>query len=591
ISQDSSLQNKLDTLIAAAALRKRTDVLSVRLNYRVYANAIPNDPNYNLQWHYPAINLPQAWDITTGSSNVIVAVVDSGVLLDHPDLSQPGKLVPGYDFIVNDTNSNDGQPGIDPDPYDVGNGGGGTVSSSFHGTHVAGTIAASSNNGIGVAGVAWGVKIMPIRVIGINGGSSYDVEQGIRFAAGLANDSRTVPAQKADIINLSLGGPANTTIAPPAYAQARAANVIVIAAAGNSATSTPSAPAAYTGVVSVSATNLSKQLASYSNFGNTIDVAAPGGSSGDLNGDGFPDRVFSTGGNDTSGTIQFNYNLKMGTSMAAPHVAGVAALMKSIYPAMTPSDFDNMLVRGDLTQDLGLVGRDNSFGYGLIDASKAVLAAQAASGVIIPPVQPPILTVTPTVLNYGVGLVGSDIVVQNIGGGSLSITSLTNDSGGWLGISPKLVDASGLGTYTLTVNRIGLVDGAYNSIVTVSSSAGIVTVAVSILSSSHNLLSDAGTQTIELLDANTLSRIDILSVPPLNGIYNYTFPNVSIGQYTIRSSSDLDNDSLLCELGESCGAYPILNGVGANIINVDGSIQNIINLDFETGFRTTLPAQ
>jgi len=116
ITAVSELQNKLDTLVAAAALRQRQDVKSVRLNYRYYINQVPNDPNYNIQWHYPSINLPQAWDITTGSNNVIVADIDTGVLLDHPDLSQAGQLVPGYDFIRSDTNSNDGQPGIAPCP-------------------------------------------------------------------------------------------------------------------------------------------------------------------------------------------------------------------------------------------------------------------------------------------------------------------------------------------------------------------------------------------------------------------------------------------------------------------------------------------
>ncbi|MCI0505619.1 MAG: PKD domain-containing protein, partial [Gammaproteobacteria bacterium] len=225
----AGLQAKLDTLLAAKAIAKRADVTDAGLNYRYYPALVPNDTNYTSQWHYPSINLPQAWDMTTGSSNVIVAVIDTGVLLNHPDLQ--GQLVSGYDFIADNANSGDGESGIDPNPNDPGDGGNGA--SSFHGTHVSGTIAAASNNGAGVAGIAWGVKIMPCRAVGINGGLRYDIEQCVRFVSGLANDSGTVPAQRADIINLSLGGPTNTTTAPAAYQQARNAGVIVIAAAGN----------------------------------------------------------------------------------------------------------------------------------------------------------------------------------------------------------------------------------------------------------------------------------------------------------------------------------------------------------------------
>ena len=580
----TSLPDKWETLLAAKALVKRADVVEAGLNYRYYPTAIPNDTNYNLQWHYPMINLPQAWDTTTGSSNVIVAVIDTGVLLSHPDLQ--GQLVPGYDFIANNANSGDGEPGIDSNPDDPGDGGGG-ASSSFHGTHVAGTIAAASNNNTGVAGVAWGVRIMPCRAVGINGGLSYDIEQCVRYVSGLANDSGTVPAQPADIINLSLGGPTNSTTAPSAYRLARQAGVIVVAAAGNDANSGLFAPAAYDGVVSVSATNISRQLASYSNFGSTIDVSAPGGDSGDLNGDGFFDGVLSTGGDDTNGPITFNYRFAAGTSMAAPHMAGVVALMKSVYPGLTPDILDTMLQNGELTDDLGATGRDNNFGYGLINAQKAVLAAANAGAPSPPPPPAAVLQVSPTTLNLGIALTSAQINISNAGGGTLDITNISNDSGGWLTVSPAAVDANGLGNYNVNVNRNSMLDGVYTSTITITSSAGTQSVAVIMQVNSASTSDNAGFHYIELIDMDTMQLFDRVISSGTNGVYEFTFPSVPLGVYHIQAGSDLDKDGVLCETGDACGAYPTLDLISQHVV-VDGSSTSLNGLDFTTGFNVNL---
>ncbi|WP_455207991.1 PKD domain-containing protein [Kaarinaea lacus] len=584
VSVPPGLQSKLDTLLATKTLAKRADVTEAGLNYRYYPTAVPNDTNYNLQWHYPAINLPQAWDITTGSSNVIVAVIDTGVLLNHPDLQ--GQLVAGYDFIADNTNSGDGEPGIDSNPNDPGDGGGGTAS-SFHGTHVSGTIAAASNNGVGVAGIAWGVKIMPCRAVGINGGLRYDIEQCVRYVSGLPNDSGTVPAQRADIINLSLGGPTNTTTAPTAYRLARDAGVIVVAAAGNDSSNGLFAPAAYDGVVSVSATNISRQLASYSNFGSTIDVAAPGGDSGDLNADGFFDGVLSTGGDDSNGPVVFNYRFAAGTSMASPHMAGVAALMKSVYPGLTPAIFDSMLANGELTDDLGSPGRDNSFGYGLINAQKAVTAAVNAGNPAPPPPPAAVLQLSPTSINLGIALTSAQFTVSNAGGGTLSVTNITNDSSGWLSVTPASVDASGLGSYTITIDRNGLLDGVYTATITVTSSAGTQTAAVIMQVNSAATADYAGFHYIELIDAATMQLFDRVISNGSNGVYDFTFPGVPLGMYHIRAGSDLDKDGVLCEVGDSCGAFPTMDIISQHVM-VDGSTTNLNGLDFSTGFSVNL---
>ena len=385
----SANQDKLKTLYQIKTMRLDQEVAAAEPNYIRHILAVPNDPFYQYQWHYPQINLPQAWDVTTGA-NTIVAVIDTGVVLSHPDLQ--GQLVAGYDFIKDPATAGDGD-GIDPNPDDPGdhydNG-----SSSFHGTHVTGTIAAATNNGVGVAGVAFGAKVMPLRALGIGGGYDYDIEQAVRFAAGLANDSGTVPPQRADVINMSIGGTGFSPGSQDVYDQARAAGVVVVAAAGNDGIDEKNYPAAFTGVIAVGAVDINKARAPYSNFGSWISVVAPGGNtSQDVNGDGKPDGVLSTAASDSSGTRVDNYQIWQGTSMATPHMAGVIALMKAVAPSLTPQTIANLLTSGALTDDLGTAGKDDQFGYGLINASKAVAAASGSSSSF--------QTINPSLLNFG----------------------------------------------------------------------------------------------------------------------------------------------------------------------------------------------
>src|SRR5690606_4857144 len=224
------LYEKRRTLIEAKRMQQHDDVEWAEPNYIVQPTLIPNDTRYAQQWHYPAINLPQAWDLSTGNATpeVIVAVIDTGVYLAHPDLAP--NLIDGYDFIRDSSTARDGNS-IDANPDDPGDS---DIlgASSWHGTHVAGTVAANSNNGIGVAGVSWGTKIMPLRALGKGGGTTADVAQGILFAAGLPNASGVLPARKADIINLSLGSSQRTDVEESAIAAAIAEGVIIVAAAG-----------------------------------------------------------------------------------------------------------------------------------------------------------------------------------------------------------------------------------------------------------------------------------------------------------------------------------------------------------------------
>ncbi len=314
---------------------------------------IPNDPSYPQQWGLAKINCPAAWDRTTGSANVTVAVVDSGVDLNHPQLAP--LILAGRDLV--DLGPNPSPPGLAPwvlegdfagvdnDPQDeVG-----------HGTHVAGTISCLSNDGIEVAGVTWQCRLLPVRVLArarntLNGqikgiGSSADIAAGITWAAD----------HGAQVINLSLGGPSDTSVERNAVAYAVSRGVVVVAAMGNDGTSNPSYPAAYPDVIAVGAVDATDKLAFFSTTGPNIDVVAPGV------------NVLSTYWDDTYAFLQ-------GTSMASPHVAGVAALILSCNPTIPASQV------GQIIRDTARPLRDNPadpvpndrYGSGLVDASAAL---------------------------------------------------------------------------------------------------------------------------------------------------------------------------------------------------------------------------
>ncbi|HED36438.1 MAG TPA: peptidase S8 [Gammaproteobacteria bacterium] len=575
---------KILTLREIKRLNARADIEYAEPNYIYHAQRVPDDNFYNLQWHYPAINLPQAWDITTGtpsSGDVIVAIIDTGVFLAHSDLA--GKLTPGYDFISDATNANDGD-GIDSNPDDPGDGST-NGSSSWHGTHVAGTVAANSNNSTGVAGVSWGAKLMPLRVLGAQGGSTFDIAQAMRYASGLSNDSNTLPAQKADIINMSLGGPGATQAMQNAVNAARAAGVIVIAAAGNDSSSTLFYPASYDGVVSVSATDFAGNLAPYSNFGSRIDVAAPGGDqSANLNNDNFGDGILSTLVDDSSGTRTSSFVFYQGTSMASPHIAGVAALMRAVYPGLTPAEFDNALISGALTNEAGASGRDDIFGYGIIDALKAVQEAQRlANGGTAPP-PPALISATPSSLVLGL-LSNAQLTISNQSVTAASISSFS-DNANWLSVAENTVDANKLGTYDITIDRTGLSDSIYNATITFNLSTGsTLTVQVSMLVGNVSTTGDIGTAYILLIDTTDSRVINTTSPVDLGGgNYTYRFNSVPNGTYQIIGGSDIDNDLIVCQTGENCGGFPVVNALqDILVLSAD-----VTNLDFNIDIVSTV---
>jgi serine protease len=575
---------RYNTLLRIKTLNQRDDVEYAEPNFIRRILRVPNDTEYGKQWHYPAINLPQAWDITTGTppntGSVIVAVADTGVFLAHPDFA--GQLVSGYDFISDISGAGDGD-GIDSNPDDPGDNKL-VGSSSWHGTHVAGTVAAKTNNGSGVAGVSWGAKIMPLRVCGRKGCPDFDQVQAIRFAAGLSNSSDTLPAQKADIINLSLGGPGLSQSVQEAFTAVRNAGVIVVAASGNANNAVLSYPASYDGVISVAATDFNGNRSYYSTFGTKVDVAAPGGDlKADVNGDGKPDGVLSALVDDSSGTRKPTYSFSQGTSMAAPHMAGVLALMKAVHPSLSPDEVDTLLAAGDITNEAGAAGRDDQFGHGIIDALKAVRAAQALAAGGAAPADRPLFVATPSSVNLGSGS-SATLIISNQGS-SASVNSVSDDAN-WLSVTETTVDANKLGTYTLTANRTGLSDSSYAGKVTFNLSTGsTLEVRVSLVMGTNPTTGNVGKQFILLLDpisGDTIKQATI--VEGSNGVSTYEFLDVSQGAYQVVGGSDVDNDSFVCQLGESCGGYPILNALSDVVV----TNQNITGLDFVVNLLSNL---
>lgn len=557
---------KSETLRALKSLRRDPQVAWAEVNRIMHASAVPNDPYYSYQrWHYELISLPDAWNVSTGSSGVIVAVIDTGVRA-HADFG--ARLVYPYDFAT--VSPGDGG-GDDTDASDPGELVGSSY--SFHGTHVAGTIGATGNNGAGVAGAAWGVRIMPIRVLGTTGsGSSADIIEGMRYAAGLSNRSGTVPVQRADIINLSLGGTGScATPYANVVAAVRAAGVIVVAAAGNEASGTTipvaSAPANCPGVIGVSAVNRNRTRAPYSNAGAGVDVAAPGGDS--------TGQVFSTWSSFSGGLYADSFAGISGTSMATPHVAGVLALMKSVNASLTPDTVDNLLASGALTDDIGPAGADE-LGIGLINAFKAVVAASGGSTVI-----PGQLGVSTTTLNFGDAATSADITVRNSGTQPVSVSS-TVSSSPWLTAAPVQVNASGLGTYRITVSRASLATGSYSGYVEFTGNTGSpVRINVLVEVRSSTLQPNAGTHYLLLYDAATRATRKAISVPALGAEVAYQFVGVQPGTYGLLAGTDLDHDLFICDPNEACAAYPIYGD--ADPVTV--ATINITGLDLPTAYR------
>jgi len=461
----SDRRGVIDSDSVMVELAKNPSVSKVEPNKRVHALLVPNDTRYSEQWGYfnatGGMNVQSAWDVSTGSG-VVVAVIDTGIT-PHSDLA--GQTVAGYDFISDAATARDGN-GRDSNPNDEGDwfsaadcGVSYSSNSSWHGTHVAGTIAALTNNSKGVAGVAFNAKVQPVRVLGKCGGSIADIADAIVWSSGGTVSGVPANATPAKVINLSLGGQgACSTTEQNAINSARSRGTVLAIAAGNSnANVSGFDPGNCAGIISIAATTKAGSRASYSNYGALIDVSAPGG-----DGSGGAGDILSTLNAGTTTQGAESYALYAGTSMATPHVAGLAALMLSKNPSLTPDQVET-LIKNNAKPLPGTCS--GGCGTGIIDAAKTLAAVTGGGGNVAPTANFSVTTsgLTATFTDSSTDSDGT-IASRSWNFGDGTTSTATSPS--------KTYSAAGTYTVTLTVTDNGGATNTKTSSVTVSSGGG-----------------------------------------------------------------------------------------------------------------------
>ncbi len=628
-------QDHRDRLIEATLQKVaelRAQGYEAGLNYflKTQSYASPTDTLYGSQWNLDVLNLTDAWQATNPVRDVVVAVVDTGIRPEHPDLQ--GRLLAGYDFIhdkidgIEDLDL-DTTAGPDSDPTDPGDHNaslGLPGGSSWHGTHIAGIIGAKIDNAVGIAGIAPRVKILPLRAMGFEGnGTLADVSQAIRYAAKLPNIAECSPftsvesgiqagnysynpstwtchidaaRPRADIINLSLGAAMDAVsagILNDAINAAVAQGSLVIASAGNEAhgpgyclnasgqyvadATCNFYPAANANVLSIGAVYANLAFAtSYSNYGgdgaaNTQFLVAPGGSGSS--------GILST----VHPTVSDGYAKLIGTSQAAAHVSGVAALLWADRPTLTIAQMKQALSASAV--DLGAVGRDKYYGYGLVNACGALMKARELTGGAVAVAGS--LKLSAESVNFGALGTTQTILVQG-GCGSipgLTVTKTAQSGGeGWLTVS--LTGASTPAQLKMTVNRAGLAAGDYRATVTVKSTTGAsktidVTVKVGATSATTEIdqlreeiedylaggsgingyknTVNLGEMIILLVDASS-GEAKYYTKTDLTANYMFQFAGIPAGRYYLIGGVDDNLDGKICVESEDepCFGYPTL---------------------------------
>lgn len=587
LSAQASKQARDDTVAWIRELQQRPDIAYAEPNYLYNAQVVQpdNDPLYSRQWNYPLINLPLAWQLAPdGGADVGIAVLDTGMFSTNPgsgdnwhsDLDENVMLLPGevMDYVSAelDIDSRFGDaPGPDFNPADPGDGK--ARSSNFHGTHVAG-IAGAVDNTQGVIGVAPEANILPVRVLGEDGvGNSADLVDAINWAARQT---------RIDVINLSLGGLGPSQSLQDAIDDAVAAGKLVVAAAGNQATDEPTFPAAFANVVGVGAVDGAGVRSSYSNVGESVNLVAPGGdASRDANQDGVADLIGSTWGTDDGGEFVASYAGLQGTSMAAPHVSGVYALMKSVQPAMTPDMFFTLMLGGQLTSS---PPNRTEYGAGMIDAIKAVNAAQNGQLTTI-------LAATPSGLQFN-GVVNQQefSLAKYPSDEPVTVNSVTFSESWIVEVDLPEGTVNTANPVRVTIDPEGLdPDESYRGDITIEYTgngtdpdASPLTVPVTLQFGGSSEDLNAGRHYVLLVSTNDDRDTMAQSVvEAADGQYRYAFDDVPPGEYFLVAGTDMDNNGLICENGEACAEYPV-NGLPEKIVIGESPLANVT---LNTSFR------
>ncbi|MBM4281749.1 MAG: hypothetical protein FJ137_13645 [Deltaproteobacteria bacterium] len=526
------------TTAAVAALATSPLVKFAEKNLILSPSAVfPSDEYFTFQWHYAAIDLPAAWDITTGSDDVVAAVIDTGILLDHPDLQ--GRIIGGADLIDDTGVANDGD-GRDDDGDDAGDNSCGGGCHSHHGSHVAGTMGAATDNGIMVSGVTWAGGLLAVRVLGEGGGSLADIADGLTWAVGGDVDGVARNGRPADVLNMSLGGVGNSAIMNEAVADATAAGALVLVAAGNedddaSGYTPANAPASITIAAVGNGAGGTPEKASYSNYGDRVDVAGPGGEQAiDNDGDGNGDGVLSTVGDFVS--------FYQGTSMATPHVAGVAMLMKSVNPGLTQDD-----ARSILTTTADPIDCAAGCGSGQINAYAAVAAAagETAGGLTTAGVRVGrgVTTATLTFKNRGEAAVDARFVV---GGADRDRVTVEPAS--------ARIPAGDRVSVTATITRNDAGDDQGSVLVTAVSDAGEAEARLDWTSDASANVDNVTVGAVLIKEDGDFAVAATTTTSALEG-YAYVLDDLDEGEYLIVGLLDADNNGSFDDPVDGTGYY------------------------------------
>lgn len=537
----------------AVALADDPGVVFAEPDYLLQPLGDTNDPDLGRQWNLRAVGAQDAWEITSGSPSVVIGVIDSGVVA-HPDLQ--GQLVQGYDFISDPARAGDGD-GPDPDPTDAGDRGHGSGLSTWHGTHVSAIAVARADDGAGMAGLAPGCRVMPLRALGVGGGLTSDVSDAIRYAAGLhtapTGERLSAPLR---VVNLSLGASVPSAELDAACTAASGQGVLLVAAAGN--TPGPLAyPAAFPSVLAVTAVDGVLQGTAYSSTGDAVSLCAPGGvRTLDEQGDGWPDAILSAVVDETQHPRVMGHAWYVGTSQAAPHVAAGAALLLSLAPNLTAAQVRQRLEQAAL--DRGVAGHDPLHGHGLLQVGTALAFLKAEMG---QPLTQPRLHLPVRALRFAGLESARSVPLRNAGGGTLVVNGTVNstdDGAPWL--ATTLVPgfpgaASNVARLDVVVDRPTLpsAPGWYSGTIRIYGGSG--TLGVVRVTASVGVWSRAGAVfRVVALEASSGGVVSDGWAHPQDD-YRYWLRGLPPGTYVVKAGDDLDADGFFCEPGDVCGWF------------------------------------